>query len=86
MGKPKIQTSLEIRQLIVKKHQDGWGYKRISREFAIPRSTIKSVIDRFKERGTVENEKRLGPARKTSSLVDRKIVRAVKKTPFTTTK
>ena len=51
----KTYTSLQVRKIIVAQHEEGLGYKRISKNLGIPRSTIQDVVKKFKERGTVEN-------------------------------
>ncbi|XP_062618352.1 metallophosphoesterase domain-containing protein 1-like [Saccostrea cucullata] len=52
----------------------------IARRLQIPRSTITSVVDRYRKRGSVENIPRKGKQAKLSDRDSRSILRLVKKT------
>ena len=89
MGKPHPPgkyTALEIRKLIVSKHQEGNSIRQISKLLGVPRSTVGDIVKKFKEDGTVEYKKPPGRPRKTTEAADRRIVREVKRNPFTSTK
>ena len=83
-SKPKLSN--DLKQRIV----DAWQedpdepptYAALADRFSVNRQTVFCLIKRFKERGTVENEKAPGMARKTSERTDRLIVRESDKNPF----
>ena len=84
--KTKSYTSKEVRQIIVDRHLEGFGNAKIGRLLGIPRTTVRDIVKVFKERGSIDVLEKSGRPKKTSEAVDRKIVREVKKTPFTTLK
>ena len=49
--KPK-ELSKQVRDKVVEKYRSGLGYKKISETLNIPRSTIKSIMKKWKEYGT----------------------------------
>ena len=49
------EHSKHVRDKVVEKYRSGLGYKKISETLNIPRSTIKSIIKKFKEYGTTNN-------------------------------
>lgn len=55
-----------LRDLVVEKHQSGFGYKKISRILEIPRSTVHSIIKKWKVYGTTETLPRAGRPSKLS--------------------
>ena len=54
MGKIK-ELSVDLRQKIINFHKSGNSYSTISNRLAIPRSTVQSVVKKFKRVGTTEN-------------------------------
>ena len=62
MASERKELSSEVRNLIVRSHQEGKNQCELSRIFNISRSTIKSIIKKYKQHGTVEN--RSGRGRK----------------------
>ena len=46
------ELSKQVRDKVVEKYRSGLGYKKISETLIIPRSTIKSIIKKWKEYGT----------------------------------
>ena len=42
----------QVRDKVVEKYRSGLGYKKISETLNIPRSTIKSIIKKWKDYGT----------------------------------
>ncbi|XP_063289790.1 uncharacterized protein LOC134574588 isoform X2 [Pelobates fuscus] len=54
------ELSKQDRDLVVEKYQSGLGYKKISRTVNIPRSTVHSIIKKWKVYGTTENLRREG--------------------------
>lgn len=49
------ELSSDVRNMIIKCYEEGKNQSELARLFNIPRSTIKSVIKKFHEYGTVEN-------------------------------
>ncbi|CAJ0962494.1 unnamed protein product [Ranitomeya imitator] len=62
------------------------GYKSISKDLNVPVSTVRSVINKFKEHGTVANLPRCGRKRKIDKRFQRKIVRMLDKESRLTSK
>lgn len=67
----------ELRQLIVKYHNMGLGYKKISKRLLIPRSTVASIVQKYKKTGNIANKKGQGRKKKTTERIDRAIVRKI---------
>lgn len=71
------EIGTELRQLIVKYHNMGLGYKRISKRLYIPRTTVASIVQKYKKTGNLANKKGQGRKRKTTERIDRAIVRKI---------
>ncbi|KAK1796820.1 hypothetical protein P4O66_000912 [Electrophorus voltai] len=82
MGTTK-EHSKAIRDKIVEGHKDGKGYKTLSKELALPVSTVGSIIRKWKAYGTV-NLPQPGQPFKVSSRAEARLVRMVKADPRTT--
>ena len=78
------ELSIELRDRIVKRHRSGEGYKTISRELNVPKSTVSSIIRKWKEDGTPQTLPRAGRPTKLSNWAKRTLVREVTKNPITT--
>ncbi|CAJ0938146.1 unnamed protein product [Ranitomeya imitator] len=85
-GKKTKELSEDLRNQIVRKHEQSQGYKSISKDLNVPVSTVRSVIKKFKAHGTVANLPRCGRKRKIDKRFQRKIVRRVYKEPRLTSK
>uniref|UniRef100_A0A8C7YEQ2 Transposase n=1 Tax=Oryzias sinensis TaxID=183150 RepID=A0A8C7YEQ2_9TELE len=84
MGKSK-ELSEDLRNLIVAKHTEGIGYRRISKCLKVPvSSTIGAIIRKWKEHGITINLPRPGAPRKISDRGVRTIIRRVLHQPRTT--
>ena len=85
---PKLSD--DLKQRIVDAWQedpnDPPTYAALSKRFSVNSKTIYYLIKRFKERGTVVNNKAPGKPRKTSERTDRRIVRESDQHPFKTTR
>ncbi|CAJ0965061.1 unnamed protein product [Ranitomeya imitator] len=75
------ELSEDLRNQIVRKHEQSQGYKSISKDLNVPVSTVRSVIKKFKAHGTVANLPRCGWKRKIDKRFQLKIFNASK--PFT---
>ena len=80
------ELSEDLKNKIVKKHEQCQGYKSISKDLEVPVSTVRRVIKKFKEHGTVANLPRSGRKRKIDDRFQRKIVQMVGKNPRLTSK
>uniref|UniRef100_A0A3P8TY65 Transposase Tc1-like domain-containing protein n=1 Tax=Amphiprion percula TaxID=161767 RepID=A0A3P8TY65_AMPPE len=71
----------ELRGRIVARHRSGQGYKRISAALKVPKSTVASIILKWKKFGTTRTLPRPGRPAKLSNRGRRALVREVKKNP-----
>lgn len=85
MGKSK-ELCQDLRSLIVAQHQNGTGYRLISKNLSIPVSTVGAIIRKWKKHHLIINRPRTGAPRKISDQGVRKMVRRVLKEPRTTRK
>ncbi|KAI3354731.1 hypothetical protein L3Q82_004513 [Scortum barcoo] len=80
------ELSQDLRSLIVAQHQNGTGYRLISKNLSIPVSTVGAIIRKWKKHHLIINRPRTGAPRKISDQGVRKMVRRVLKEPRTTRK
>ncbi len=73
-------TAEELRE-IVARHRSGQGYKKISAALKVPKSTVASIILKWKTFGTTRTLPRAGRPAKLSYRGRRALVREVKKNP-----
>ena len=85
MGSSK-QLSEELKNRIIKYSKDGEGYKKLSSRLIIPVSTVRNIVKKWQERGTVKVKSRCGRLRKISERLVRSMVRNVSEKPQTTSK
>ncbi|KAL0147761.1 hypothetical protein M9458_056937 [Cirrhinus mrigala] len=71
----------ELRDRIVTRHRPGQGYKKISAALKVPKSTVASIILKWKTFGTTRTLPRAGRLAKLSYRGRRALVREVKKNP-----
>ncbi len=71
----------ELRYRIVARHRSGQGYKNISAALKVPKSTVASIILKWKTFGTTRTLPRAGRPAKLSYRGRRALVREVKKNP-----
>ncbi len=71
----------ELRDRIVARHRSGQGYKNISAALKVPKSTVASIILKWKMFGTTRTLPRAGRPAKLSYRGRRALVREVKKNP-----
>ena len=83
MAKGK-QLSSDLKSRIVAKHQAGNSYGNISEQLHVAKSTVQSVINKYKSLGSTENLPRSGRPRKITTRMARKIVRQVQNDPRVT--
>ena len=83
MGKSKALAQ-DLRNLIVAKHTDGIGYRRISKLLNVPVSTVGAIIRKWKEHNFTINRTRPGAPRKISDRGVKRIIRRIVQEPRTT--
>ncbi len=71
----------ELRDRIVARHRSGQGYKNISAALKVSKSTVASIILKWKTFGTTRTLPRAGGPAKLSYWGRRALVREVKKNP-----
>ncbi len=71
----------ELRDRIVARHRSCQGYKKISAALKVPKSTVASIILKWKTFGTTRTLPRAGRPAKLSYRGRRALVREVKKNP-----
>ncbi len=71
----------ELRDRIVARHRSGQGYKKNSAALKVPKSTVASIILKWKTFGTTRTLPRAGRLAKLSYRGRRALVREVKKNP-----
>lgn len=84
---PKVKEhSLDVKNNIVREYEAGKGYRKLSKQFNVPVSSVQSIIKKWKEQGSVTNKPRTGAPKKINLRACSKLVRMVKKNPRTTRK
>ena len=83
MAKGK-QLSSDLKSRIVAKYQAGNSYSKISEQLSVAKSTIQSIIKKYKSLGSTDNLPRSGRPRKINTRMARKIIRQVKYNPMIT--
>lgn len=83
MGKSK-ELSQDLHNLIVAKHNDGIGYRRMSKLLKVPVSTVGAIIQKWKEHYFTINRPRPGAPHKISDRGVKRIIRRVVQEPRTT--
>ncbi|DAZ98332.1 TPA: hypothetical protein N0F65_007139 [Lagenidium giganteum] len=73
--------SLEVRELCLKKHDEGMGLRDIGRELGMPYTTVRAIIKKIKATGTLERGKRTGRPKKTDDEADEVIIRTIAANP-----
>ncbi|CAJ0951707.1 unnamed protein product [Ranitomeya imitator] len=82
MGSSK-QLSNDLKTKIIQHSCSGEGYKKLSQRFNLPISTVRNIVRKWKNTGTVLVKARSGRPRKTSQRQRRRMVRSVKDNPQT---
>ncbi|XP_062847483.1 uncharacterized protein LOC134309924 [Trichomycterus rosablanca] len=74
----------QVRNKVVEKFKAGLGYKKISQALNISRSTVQSIIRKWKEYGTTVNLPRQGRPPKLTGRTRRALIRDAAKRPMVT--
>lgn len=85
MGSSK-QLSEDLKEQIIHFYSAGEGYKKLASRFNKPVATIRNIVKKWKERGTVKNKARCGRPAKISKRQLRNLVRTATEKPQTTAK
>lgn len=78
------ELSVDLRDDIVARHKSGHGYKTISKALNVPRSTVASIVVKWKKFGTTRTLPRVGRPAKLSGRARRALARQVTKNPTVT--
>lgn len=81
MVNQRKQTSVDIRNLVLKFQSEGKSVRKIAEMVNCPKSTIQDIIQRFKTSKSVENKPKSGRPKLFSHADERWIVQQVKKDP-----
>ncbi|KAL7826753.1 hypothetical protein AOLI_G00319620 [Acnodon oligacanthus] len=74
----------QVRNKVVEKFKAGLGYKKIAQALNISRSTVQSIIRKWKEYGTTVNLQRQGRPPKLTGRTRRALIRGAAKRPMVT--
>uniref|UniRef100_A0AAY5K4D1 C2H2-type domain-containing protein n=2 Tax=Esox lucius TaxID=8010 RepID=A0AAY5K4D1_ESOLU len=80
------ELSIDFRDKIVLRYKSGEGYKKIAKALNVPRSTVCSVIVKWRKFGTTETLPRTGRPAKLSKRTRRALVKEVTENPKATLK
>lgn len=75
------ETTFEEREIIINLYKNGKSERNIAELCSKPRSTINSIIKKYKTSGTIFNKVRSGRPSKISDRLKTKIVRQIKINP-----
>lgn len=81
MSSKRVQTSIEVRELIIKHYQIGMSVREIGDAVQRSHSTVHDIIKRFKTSNSVENKTKSGQPKKFTPSDERWIVNQIKKNP-----
>ena len=75
-------TSQNTRLKIIALHRKNWSIYAISKHLGLIKSTISRIIQRYEERGSVDNKKSPGRPKRITPKMERMVVRETKKKLF----
>ncbi|CAI9555148.1 unnamed protein product [Staurois parvus] len=75
------ELSKVLHNKVMELYKDGKGHKKMSKALNMPISTVKSLIKKWKVRGSLDTKPRSGGPRKIATITDRTIVWDSKKNP-----
>jgi transposase len=76
------ELSIDLREKIVQLHRDdGLGYKAIAGKLEIPVSTVESIVQKFKNTGSIKDRPRSGRPRKLSEKSVKYLANVVRRQP-----
>uniref|UniRef100_A0A8C6PBJ9 Transposase n=1 Tax=Nothobranchius furzeri TaxID=105023 RepID=A0A8C6PBJ9_NOTFU len=76
----------QMRTKVIEIYQSGKGYKAISKALGLQRTTVRAIIHKWQQHGTVVNLPRSGRPTKITPRAQRQLIREVTKDPRTTSK
>ncbi|KAM9313300.1 uncharacterized protein PAF06_011291 [Gastrophryne carolinensis] len=80
------EISEDVKRRVIEAHKDGNGYKKISKDLGIHRSTVRQIIYKWKTFSTVSTLPRSGRPAKIGVLAHNTILKEVAKNPGVTVK
>ena len=78
------ERSVELRDRIVSRHRSGEGYQKMSTSLKVPKSTVASIILKWKKFGTTKTLPRAGQPAKLSNRGRKALVREGTRNPMAT--
>ncbi|XP_069033058.1 zinc finger MYM-type protein 4-like isoform X1 [Embiotoca jacksoni] len=76
----------QMREKVVEIYQSGKGYRAISKALGLKRTTVRTIIHKWKKHGTVVNLPRSGRPTKITPRAQRQLIQEVTKDPTATSK
>ena len=78
MGRKGRELSLDSKKLFVDLYENGHKLSEISKLLSVPYITISNIVKKYRNTGSVENNKRSGRPKLVADRDDRKLERLVK--------
>lgn len=78
------KTPEDLRKKVVEKHRDGQSYVAIASSLSVPKSTVASLVQKWKRHGTTVNLWRTGRPSKITTKGKRKLLREARANPSVT--
>ena len=77
MEQKRVKTTIEERKIIINLHNHCKSLSEISRIISRLRSTIQSIIDRYRQRNRLQNNSRSGRPRKFNQYTGRVVIKTI---------
>uniref|UniRef100_A0A8C2KBE1 Transposase Tc1-like domain-containing protein n=1 Tax=Cyprinus carpio TaxID=7962 RepID=A0A8C2KBE1_CYPCA len=78
--------AVALQKKVIEIYQSGKGYKAISKASGLQQNTVRAIIHKWQNHGTVENLPRSGRPTKITPKAQRRLIQEVTKNPTTTSK
>lgn len=78
------ELSEDLRKKVIEKHRDGQSYAAIASSLNVPKSTVASLVQKWKRHGTTVNLRRTGRPSKMTTKGKMKLLREARANPFVT--
>ncbi|XP_046982499.1 uncharacterized protein LOC124552263 [Schistocerca americana] len=83
MGPKKKEHSVALRERVVLLHSQGRSYRQIGAEVSVSYTTVRAIIQKYKETGTTVNKCRPGRPKVLTTRERRHIIALARKEPAT---
>ena len=81
MSRKSVNTSSEIRQLVIFNNAKGLSERKIAAILNIPKSTVHDILHRFKEENRIDSIPQKGKSKKLTNYYMRFVRREIEKNP-----